>query len=85
MLFSKAIQIKSLINRFNQERQASGFAVIKFDCGMFSIGHWSVSLSLSYKGCFFSSEMAQFAALLNRGGIIFFVGSNEVSPVLHFQ
>lgn len=85
MLFSKAIQIKVLVNRFNHERQACGFPVIKFDCGMFSIGHWSVSLSLSDKGCFFSCEMAQFAALLNRGGIIFFVGCDEVSPMLHFQ
>lgn len=85
MLFSKAIQIKSLVNRFNQERVRDGFATIQFDCGMYSIGRWSVFLSLSYRGCFFSNEMAQFAALLNRGGIIFFVGSNEVSPVLHFQ
>lgn len=85
MLFSKAIKIKSLVNHFNQGRRACGFAVIKFDCGMYSIGQWSVSLSLSDKGCFFSSEMAQFAALLNRGGIIFFVGCNQVSPVLHFK
>lgn len=85
MLFSKAIQIKSMVNRFNQERFRYGFAIIQFDCGMYSIGRWSVCLSLSRKGCFFSHEMAQFAALLNRGGLCFFVGSNEVSPVMHFQ
>lgn len=85
MVFSKAIQIKSLVNRFNQERVRDGFAIIKIDCDMYFIGRWSVRLSLSDKGCFFSQEMAQFAALLNRGGLIFFVGSNEVSPVLHFQ
>ena len=85
MVFSKAIQIKSMVNAFNQERVRDGFATIQFDCGMFSIGQWSVCLSLSYKGCFFSNEMAQFSALLNRGGLIFFVGSNKVSPVLHFQ
>lgn len=85
MLLSKANQIKSLVNRFNQERVRDGFATIQFDCDMFSIGRWSVRLSLSSKGCFFSQEMAQFSALLNRGGLIFFVGSNEVSPVLHFQ
>ena len=85
MLFSKAIQIKSMVNRFNQVRVNDGFAIIQFDCDMYSIGRWSVRLSLSRKGCFFSDGMAQFAALLNRGGLIFFVGSNEVSPVLHFQ
>lgn len=85
MLFSKAIQIKVLVNKFNQERQECDFPVIKCDCGMFRDGMWSVSLRLSDKGCFFSKEMAQFAALINRGGLIFFVGCNEVSPVLHFQ
>lgn len=85
MLFSKAIQIKSLVNRFNQERVSDGFPVIQFKCGMYAVGRWSVDLSLSRKGCFFSSEMAQFSALLNRGGLIFFVGCNEVSPVLYFQ
>lgn len=85
MLFSKAIQIKSLVNGFNRQRVRDGFAVIQVDCGMYSDGRWSVCLSLSKRGCFFSSEMAVFTALLNRGGLLLFVGSNEVSPVLHFQ
>lgn len=85
MLFSKAIEIKYFVNRFNRERVRSGFATIKFDCAMYSIGKWSVSLSLSRRGCFFSSEMAQLSALFGYGGIIFWVGSNECSPVLHFQ
>lgn len=85
MLFRKAIEIKMLVNEFNRERVRYGFPVIKFDCGMFNCGHWSMDLYLTEKGCFFSSEMAQIAALLNRGGLCFFVGSNEVSPCLHFQ
>lgn len=85
MLFSKAIQIKVLVNQFNRERKRYGFPVINFHCGSYDIGRWSVYLNLSSRGCFFSSEMAQISALLNRGGLIFYVGSNEVSPVLYFQ
>lgn len=74
-----------MVFRFNEVRTRDGFAIINLDCDMFDKGNYAVRLSLSEKGCFFSSEMAEIAALLNRGGIIFFVGSNEVSPVLHFQ
>ncbi len=85
MLFSQAIQIKSWVNRFNQERNCGGFSVILFECEMYSIGHWSVVLKLSKKGVFFSHEMAHLCCLLGGGGLNFFVGSINDSPVLYFQ
>lgn len=85
MLFSKAIKIKSFVNDFNQRRTRNGFAVIKFDCSMYSIGKWSVDLSLNGEGVFFSSEMAAFSQLLMFGGFSFWVGSSNGSPVLYFQ
>lgn len=85
MLFSKAIQIKLLVNKFNQERKQCGFPAIVFDCDSYAIGKWSLRLSLEREGCFFSSEISQLSALLMLGGFIMYVGSNKVSPVLHFQ
>lgn len=85
MLFSKAIQIKLLVNRFNQHRQASGFSVIRFECEMFSIGHWAIDLELSGQGVFFSSEMERLITLYAGGGFHLFIGANNNLPVLHFQ
>lgn len=85
MVFSKAIQIKSWVNRFNQERSRSGFAVIKFECDMFTLGKWAIDLSLDGNGVFFSSEMVCINTLLAGGGVIMWVGCNGTSPVLHFQ
>lgn len=85
MLFSKAIKIKSMVNDFNQRRMRNGFAVINFSCSMYSLGKWSVDLSLNGSGVFFSSEMASFSQLLMFGGFSFWVGSSQDSPVLYFQ
>lgn len=85
MDFCKAIQIKSWVNRFNQERNQGGFPVIVFKCDMYSIGHWSIELTLSYKGVFFYEEMNRIITLYAGGGFIFFVGSVDNSPKLYFQ
>lgn len=73
------------VNRWNQHRVRCGFPAIVFECEMFSLGHWSIDLKLSNQGVFFSSEMAQISTLLAGGGFMFYVGSNNVSPVMHFQ
>lgn len=85
MFFNQAIKIKVWVNHFNKTRKSSGFAVIKFDCQTYSDGRWAVDLELSQKGCFFSDEMKTLSALAANLDIMFFVGSNQVSPVLHFQ
>ena len=85
MLFSKAIQIKSLVNKFNQERQECGCPAIVFECEMYSLGKWSIVLSFEKSSIFFSHEMGQIATLYAGGGFIFFVGSGTCSQMLHFQ
>lgn len=85
MVFSKAIKIKVWVNRYNESRKRQGFALIVFECEMFSDGKWSVDLKLSKSGVFFSSEMKTLGALAANCGLLFYVGSNDVSPVLHFQ
>lgn len=85
MEFSKAIQIKSWINRFNANRNHNGFASIRFECSMFSIGHWSIDLSLSEKGVFFMEEMEVLNTLYAGGGFRFFIGSRNDSPIIYLQ
>lgn len=85
MVFSKAIQIKLWVNKFNQERKRCGFAVIEFYCDMFTLGKWSIDLSLDGNGVFFSSEMVRFITLYAGGGFTMWIGSNGNSPVIHLQ
>lgn len=85
MEFSKAIRLKKMVNKFNQRRCEEGFAAIHFSCVMFTIGHWSVDLHLDRKGCFFSAEMKEFFEFCRNNGLMLFVGSNQVSPVLYLQ
>lgn len=85
MLFSKAIKIKAMVNRFNQERSRQGYPAIVFHCDMFALGKWSIYLTLDGKGVFFSDEVAQLTYLLAFGGLRLFVGSDSQSPVFHFQ
>lgn len=85
MFFNQAIKIKVWVNHYNKTRKEVGFAVIKFDCQMYSDGRWAVDLELSGEGCFFSDEMKTLSALAANLGLMFYVGSNRVSPVLHFQ
>lgn len=85
MEFSKAIQFKSWVNRFNDARKEYGTQTIKFDCGMFSVGQWYVTLAAPDGGLFYSMEMERFCTLISGGDITFFVGSNTFAPVLYFQ
>lgn len=85
MLFSKAIQIKLWVNKFNQERVEGGRKPINFECGMFSIGQWYVTLSAPDGGIFYSMETERICTLVAGGGLTFWVGCNSFAPVLYFQ
>lgn len=68
MKFSKAIQIKQWVNKFNQQRASLGYGRIEFNAEMFCDGKWSVSLSVETSGQFFSSEMERLFTLYAGGG-----------------
>lgn len=85
MVFSKAIQIKSWVNRFNADRKFYGRQAIVFDCAMFSIGQWAVTLSAPDGSIFYSNEMERLCTLVAGGGLTFWVGHNTFAPVLYFQ
>lgn len=85
MLFSEAIQIKLWVNKFNQDRFEGGRKPINFDCGMFSIGQWYVTLSAPDGGIFYSMESERLCALVAGGNLCFWVGCNTFAPVMYFQ
>lgn len=85
MLFSKAIQIKTWVNRFNEDRKKFGRKPINFQYGMFSIGEWYVTLSAPDGGIFYSTESERLCTLVAGGGITFWIGCNTFAPVLYFQ
>ena len=85
MVFSKVIQIKSWVNRFNADRKGCGRDAIFFACGKFSDGQWHVTLAAPDGGIFYSMEMERLCTLVAGGNLTLFVGSNTFSPVLYFQ
>lgn len=85
MVFSKAIQIKSWVNKFNADRKESGRQPIDFDCGMFSMGQWYVTLSAPDGSIFYSMETERLCTLVAGGGLTFWIGHNTFAPVLYFQ
>lgn len=85
MLFSKAIQIKSWVNKFNQERASLGYGLIEFHAAMFRDGKWSVSLSAKDDGLFFSHEMERIFTLYAGGGFSMRVFALSSSPVIDLQ
>ena len=85
MVFSKAIQIKSWVNRFNADRKFYGRQPIEFQSDMFSIGQWHVTLSAPDGDIFYSNESESLCTLVAGGDITFWVGCNTFAPVLYFQ
>ena len=85
MLFSKAIQIKLWVNKFNADRKNFGRQPIVFQCGMYSLGQWSVTLSAPDGGIFYSMESERLCTLVAGGDITFWVGCNTYAPVMYFQ
>ena len=85
MTFSKAIQIKHLVNLWNKDRSEGDFGFIAFSCDMFSIGHWSVDIKPMGAKLFFSKEMNQLITLYAGGGFLMYVTSNNDHPYIHMQ
>lgn len=85
MLFSKAIQIKLWVNKFNQGRKYYGHKPIVFECGMFSLGQWYVTLYAPDGSIFYSNEVERLCTLVAGGDITFWIGCNTFAPVLYFQ
>ena len=85
MVFSKAIQIKLWVNKFNTDRKQFGRQPIEFQCGMFSIGMWYVTLLAPDGGIFYSMEMERLCTLVAGGDLTLWVGNNNFAPVLYFQ
>lgn len=85
MVFSKAIQIKGLVDRWNQQRLEYGFGYVSFECSMFMDGEWSVTLRLKESTLFFSSEMDKLITLYAGGGFIINIGAYGSSPRISMQ
>lgn len=85
MLFSKAIQIKHLVNRWNKDRWDCGFGYIEFKCSMFSDGQWNVLLKPVDSKLFFSIELEQLITLYAGGGMIMCIGAFTDIPYIDLQ
>lgn len=85
MEFSKAIQIKLWVNKFNEYREACGYGRIKFEAAMFRIGKWSVSLRAEGSELFFSDEMARLMTLWAGGGFSLRVFAFDGCPIIDMQ
>lgn len=85
MKFSKAIQIKQWVNRFNQDRSEFNSGSIKFECSMFSDGEWRVDLKPIGVRMFFSCEMDRLITLYAGGGFTMIIGSVTNAPYIDMQ
>ena len=64
MLFSKAIQIKLLVNKFNRFRKRADYSYIEFKAKMYRDGKWAVTLTAMGNGLFYSYELNELLYLL---------------------
>ena len=85
MKFSKAIQIKSLVNRWNENRWNIGFGYVKFEASMFMDGEWSVGLKLVDSHVFTSLEMEQLITLYAGGGFQMFITAINNDPFIDME
>lgn len=85
MLFSKAIQIKLLVNKFNQFRKPTDYGFIEFKAEMFRDGKWAVTLTAMGNGMFYSTEMADILALYAQGGFSMRVATINGLPYIDMQ
>lgn len=83
MTFSKAIQIKNLVNRLNKDRREFNCGIILFQCTMFSIGDWDVTLKSMGSPLFYSREMEQLITLYAGGGFMMNVSVRNNHPCLN--
>lgn len=85
MLFSKAIQIKLWVNKFNQFRKKTDSSYIKFKAEMYRDGKWAVTLTAMGNGMFYSIEMDQLLTLFAGGGFSIRVASINGLPYIDIQ
>lgn len=85
MKFSKAIQIKQWVNRWNEDRAKSNHGSIVFNCSMYSIGNWSVDITAQGSELFFSDEMEQLITLYAGGGFSMRVFAIDNVPSIDMQ
>lgn len=85
MLFSKAIQIKNLVNKWDQERWNLGYGYIKFKCDMFRLGEWYVDISPVDFKFFLHSEMDELITLYAGGGFRMIIDAYESTPIIMMQ
>lgn len=85
MLFSKAIQIKLLVNKFNQFRKRTDYSYIEFKALMYRDGKWAVTLTAMGNGMFYSIEMADLITLFAGGRFSIRVASINGLPYIDIQ
>lgn len=85
MKFSKAIQIKQLVNRWNEERRSLGYGEVHFNCSMYSLGRWSVTLEPKGVRVFFSYELDELVTLYAGGGFRMYIGAVGIAPYIDMQ
>lgn len=85
MLFSKAIQIKLLVNELNQFRKRADFSYIEFKAEMYRDGKWAVTLTAMGNGLFYSFEMGQLVTLFVEDYLNFSVAAYKDTPYIYIQ
>ena len=85
MLFSKAIQIKLLVNKFNQLRKRTDFSHIEFKAEMYRDGKWAVTLTAMGNGMFYSIEMDELIAMFAGGRFSIRVACINGLPYIDIQ
>lgn len=85
MLFSKAIQIKLLVNKFNQFRKKTDYSYIEFKAEMYRDGKWAVTLTAMGNGIFYSIEMDELITLFAGGRFSIRVASINGLPYIDIQ
>ena len=85
MLFSKAIQIKMLVNKFNQLRKRNDYSFIEFKAEMYRDGKWAVTLTAMGNGLFYSIEMAELITLFAGSGLNVRVAAYKELPYIDIQ
>ena len=85
MKFSKSIQIKQWVNRWNENRAKFNHGNIVFDCSMYSIGNWSVDITAQGSELFFPDEMEQLITLYAGGGFLMSVFAIGNVPTIDMQ
>lgn len=85
MLFSKAIQIKLLVNKFNQFRKKTDYSYIEFKAEMFRDGKWAVTLTAMGNGIFYSFEMDELITLFAGGRFSIRVATINDLPYIDIQ